>query len=96
MSAHGTVEPVVIQMGGVFDVPAAQEVARAIAAAEPQARLAIDLCQVREFSDFGVAVLAQALARRPAGVSLRGLRQHQLRLLRYLGLDTGEALQHHA
>jgi len=48
----------------------------------------IDLTQVREFHDFGIAVLAQALTRRKAEVTLPGLRQHQIRVLRYFGIDT--------
>jgi hypothetical protein len=47
----------------------------------------VDLTRVREFHDFGVTVLAQALQRRRGKVSVRGLRQHHLRLLRYLGID---------
>jgi hypothetical protein len=35
-----------------------------------------------------VAFLAQALAVRPRNVTVRGLRQHHLRLLRYLHIDT--------
>ena len=43
---------------------------------------------MREFHDFGIAVLAQALTRRKAEVTLPGLRQHQIRVLRYFGIDT--------
>jgi hypothetical protein len=55
---------------------------------EPGACLRVDLTKVREFHDFAVAVLAQALTRCRAQVTLLGLRQHQIRVLRYFGVDT--------
>ncbi len=79
-------EPVVIRMEGVFDVSAAQTVVRALDRAPDGNPVRVDLTHVREFHDFAVAVLAQALAKRRENVSVRGLRQHQLRLLNYLGL----------
>lgn len=79
-------EPVEIRLDGVFDVSAAQAVVRALDKAPPERELRVDLTHVREFHDFAVAVLAQALAKRRENVTVRGLRQHQLRLLNYLGL----------
>ena len=77
----------VIRVDGVFDVAAAQRLARELAEAG-EAEVRIDLTRVREFHDFGVALLARALAGRPE-VTVAGLRQHHLRLLRYLGIDAG-------
>jgi hypothetical protein len=77
--------PFVIEADGTFDVPAAERVARALDGATAELEVRIDLSQVREFHDFGVAVLGRALARRR--VSVRGLRTHQIRLLKYLGID---------
>lgn len=79
----------VIRMDGIFDVPAAQRLARALAQTDADAQVRIDLTQVREFHDYGVTVLAQALASRGARIVVRGLRQHHLRLLRYFGIETG-------
>jgi STAS domain len=79
--------PKVIRMDGVFDVPAAQRLARELADAG-DAEVRIDLTRVREFHDFGVALLARELALR-SGASVSGLRQHHIRLLRYLGIDAG-------
>jgi anti-anti-sigma regulatory factor len=79
--------PILIELSGTFDVPAAQRLAHALAAADRGRTVRVDLTHVREFHDFGVAVLAQALAGRSHRVAVRGLRQHQLRLLRYLGLE---------
>lgn len=72
-------------MDGVFDVPAARRLARELADAGA-GDIRIDLSQVREFDDFGVALLVRELAGRDR-TSVSGLRQHQLRVLRYLGLD---------
>jgi anti-anti-sigma regulatory factor len=79
-------EPVEIRMEGIFDVTAAQSVVRALEKAPSGRDVRVDLTHVREFHEFAVAVLAQALAKRRENVSVRGLRQHQLRLLNYLGL----------
>ena len=79
-------EPVEIRMEGVFDVTAAQTVVRALDKAPNDCEFRVDLTHVREFHDFAVAVLAQALAKRRENVTVRGLRQHQLRLLNYLWL----------
>lgn len=81
---------VVIRWDGVFDVAAAHEVAQRLAGARADASIHVDLTHVREFHDFGVAVLAQALAACPARVAVQGLRHHHRRLLRYLGITSVE------
>jgi anti-anti-sigma regulatory factor len=84
--SHAVHAPLVIQMDGTFDVPAAERVAQALSDANDGLEVRIDLTRVRDFHDFGVAVLARALAAH-RGVNVRGLRTHQIRLLRYLGID---------
>jgi STAS domain len=79
----------VIRMDGVFDVPAAQRLSQELAQAG-DGEIRIDFAGVREFHDFGVAFLARELAARD-GTSVSGLRQHHIRLLRYLGIDAGPA-----
>ena len=83
-------EAEVIRKDGVFDGVAAREVADRLAGAQLGAEVHIDLTHVREFHDFGVAVLAQALAACPAHVAVQGLRHHHRRLLRYLGITEVE------
>jgi hypothetical protein len=78
-------EPVEFRLEGILDVAAAREVLRAVEDAPMEAEIRIDVTHVREFHDFAVAVLAHELAPRADHVALRGLRQHQLRLLTYLG-----------
>jgi hypothetical protein len=75
----------VIQMEGTFDLPAAKEVAAALEAAPAGLEVRLDLTRVREFHDFSVAILARAIQGRR--VDIRGLRTHQLRLLRYMGVE---------
>jgi anti-anti-sigma regulatory factor len=79
----------IIWLEGVFDGVAARHLEEKLLHTEPGDRILVDLTQVREFHDFGVAVLGRALTRCPAEVKLRGLRQHQVRVLRYFGVDTG-------
>lgn len=86
MQTANVLESVEIRMEGVFDVTAAQVVVRALDKAPMERGVRIDLTHVREFHDFAVAVLAQSLAKRKENVTVCGLRQHQLRLLNYLGL----------
>ena len=58
---------------------------------EPLPELTLDFSQVAEFVDYGVAVLANALLSLPSKrINLKGLRQHQLRLFKYFGVDADE------
>ena len=81
-------ETSVIYVSGAFDGIRARRLEALLAGAAPGARVRVDLTQVREFHDFGVAVLAQAMTRCKAHVTLLGLRRHQIRMLRYFGVDT--------
>ena len=80
-----------IRLEGVFDVPAAKRLAATLDDAG-YAEVRIDMTRVREFHDFGVALLAQTIAGRQAPTAVLGLQEHHLRLLRYLGIETGANL----
>jgi hypothetical protein len=85
---------VVLRLEGVFDVPAARRVERMLERAKAGDAVRLDLTHVREFHDFGIAILAQALKHGGAvRVALLGLRQHQFRLLRYFGVDAAQYAQ---
>jgi ABC-type transporter Mla MlaB component len=75
-----------LAVDGPFDLPAAHRVARALSDADAEAMVCIDLTRVSHFDDSGVAILGRALARHQRA-DVRGLRQHQVRLLRYLGVE---------
>ncbi len=82
-------EQVVIRVQGTFDAAAAERLARALESAPPD-EVRVDLSGIRELHDFGIATLAHALERH-GHVAVTGLSQHQLRLLRYFGIDAGPA-----
>ena len=73
---------------GAFDGLAARRLGAVLARQEPGTRVRVDLTQVREFHDCGIAVLAEALTVCKAEVNVLGLRHHQVRVLRYFGVDT--------
>ncbi len=78
----------VIALDREFDVPAAHQVAAALARTEPGGAITVDFHRVTQFHDFGIALLAQAIGRlRRVDVRLAGLRTHQVRVLRYFGVD---------
>jgi anti-anti-sigma regulatory factor len=83
-------EKTVMRLEGVFDVVAARQVAARLDEAG-YAEVRIDMTRVREFHDFGVALLAQAISGRRAPTAVLGLKEHHLRLLRYLGIDCAGA-----
>jgi hypothetical protein len=88
MSVNLERERTVIRLEGVFDVPAARRLAAELDG-ETYGEVRIDMTRVREFHDFGVALLAQTIAGRSAPTAVVGLHEHHLRLLRYLGIETG-------
>ncbi len=89
LGTHTPTTPSILVLEGVFDGVAAARVEGVLLGARAGDRLLVDLTQVREFHDFGVAVLGRALGRCQADVRIRGLPQAQLRVLRYFGVDAG-------
>lgn len=86
-SAHAAPAATVIRLEGAFDGPAARWIGAQLARADGGKRFEIDLSQVREFHDFAIAVLGHALTSTRARVSVRGLRQHHVVMLRYIGVE---------
>src|SRR5919201_4589190 len=88
---HGSAQPggeILIELEGTFDAVAAWNLRKRLAALPPDASVVLDFRDVREFYDLGVAVMASTLAQREGPhVVVRGLCQHQHRLLRYFGVD---------
>lgn len=79
----------ILRFEGTFDAVAAHRAEAAMLRAGPGDRLLVDLTAVREFHDFGIAVLGRALTRTRAEVRLRGLRPAHHRVLRAFGFDPG-------
>jgi hypothetical protein len=83
------------RIAGKFESACAWELAARIES-EPLGELLLDFSQCGEFVDYGIAVLASALLSAPfKRVHLEGVRQHQLRLFKYFGVDADE-LSHRA
>jgi anti-anti-sigma regulatory factor len=88
---HESVQPggaILIQLDGVFDAVTAWSLRRRLGVLPSDANVVLDFTQVREFYDLGVAVMASSLAGLEGPrVSVRGMCQHQHRLLRYFGVN---------
>jgi anti-anti-sigma regulatory factor len=81
----------VIRLVGVFDRASAVELTKRLES-ESAREVVLDFSLVREFADLGVAALAHGLEGIERRLLMRGLRQHQLRIFRYFGVDV-EGLQ---
>src|SRR5829696_8002738 len=80
---------VLLRIAGVFDRGNAWSL-RERMDRETAPEVLLDFSLVRDFSDLGVAVLAQGVQASGRRVLFRGLRQHQLRIFRYCGVVIDE------
>jgi anti-anti-sigma regulatory factor len=87
---RGEAGEVLIRIEGIFDRNAAARLSRWISGVPRATPLVIDFSRVDDLQDVGVATVAQQLVGH-SGVALRGLGRHQLRLLRYCGLELPRA-----
>jgi hypothetical protein len=77
----------VYRVRGKFESSCAWDLSRRIAQ-EPLRDLSVDFAQVNDFVDYGIAVLSSCLIEAPhKHVRLLGLRQHQVRLFKYFGVE---------
>jgi len=74
-----------VEVADVFDVRAARALSEAVALLAAGERVIVDCRGVRHFEDRALPLLAEALRDRAGQVSLRGLGEHQWRVLGYLG-----------
>jgi anti-anti-sigma regulatory factor len=87
MREQGYRKASVIRLEGTFDLPAARLLENSLKRIKAGELVRVDFNQVRQFKDFAIAVLAQAIKRPGApDARLEGLRLHQVRLLRYFGV----------
>jgi hypothetical protein len=86
-----TIEPaanrrsLTVEVGSTFVMEDAQQLGAAIADAAPGTEVDIDFRQVRECHGPALARLAEAMRSGHAHVALRGMSDHHLKLLGYLG-----------
>jgi hypothetical protein len=73
------------EVGPSFAPEDAARLHEAIERAAPGTRVEIDFHRVRTCHDAALAVLARDIAAGRARLALRGMSQHQLRMLGYLG-----------
>ena len=78
-----------IAVQGAFDGPTAWSLTQSLQA-EPGA-VRVDFGPATSCSDYALMVLAHALLDRAGSALLIGLRKHQLRMLRYLGVTVSDA-----
>ncbi|HSD20131.1 MAG TPA: STAS domain-containing protein [Anaeromyxobacter sp.] len=80
----------VLRLLGTFDADAARELLGHIHR-ESERDFVIDVSLVRGFDEVGVATLARLVgSSEHRRIALRGLSTHQLRILRYLGVELSE------
>lgn len=80
-----------LQVKGTFDVGAAARLAEVLRAAPRDAELCVDFSRVRDFRDNTIEVLCRTLGEVGPRLSIEGLTQHQLRLLRYFAVPSPAA-----
>jgi len=81
----------VIEVEGVLDVPAAAKLRETVLGFDADDRVVIDCHEVRELQDSALAFLASSVTSWGSRVEMRGLGEHHLRLLRYLGVGQTDA-----
>jgi len=88
MPAHPSIQELdlTFEVGSSFAAEDAARLHEAIERAAPGTRIEIDFHRVRDCHDAALAVLARDITAGRARVALRGMSQHQLRLLGYLGV----------
>jgi hypothetical protein len=75
------------RIAGKFESSCSWDLSRRVVQ-EPLGEMTLDFSQVGDFVDYGIAVLSSALLELPhKTVHLQGLRQHQLRLFKYFGVE---------
>ena len=77
----------VFEPEGVLDVLAAVKLRDAIVELGPDDQVIVDLHEVRDLDDSALAFLVRSLSARGRPIVLRGIGEHHVRLLRYLGLE---------
>ncbi len=81
----------VIELEGVLDEPAAAKLCETVLGFDADDRVVIDCHEVRELQDSALAFLASSVFSRGRRIEMRGLGEHHLRLLRYLGVGQTDA-----
>jgi hypothetical protein len=79
-------ECLTISVEGRFDISAMERVRRELAQVGARSFVQVDITRARDVEDAAVALLAGLMLVRRDRIQVKGLRQHQARLLAYLGV----------
>ncbi len=79
-----------LKLGRVFAVRDAERVAEMLKALAPFSEVIVDLTGTHEFHDAAFPALYAAMCRTGVRVTLRGVNEHQSRLLKYLDLPVAK------
>ncbi len=80
-------DPILLRLDGTFDAAECWRLHDRLSKIKPGSRVTLDFSQVQHFHDFAIALLAQDISSREGCIAAHGLCQHQLRMLRYFGVD---------
>jgi hypothetical protein len=80
-----------LKIGPRFASEDAARIHDLIERSDPGTPIQIDFARVRDCQDFALALLARDLVARGARVAIRGMSQHQQRLLGYFGVPAHAA-----
>lgn len=81
-----TVDPLVVRVDGLLDLEHAQDVVRRLRSAPSGAEIVIEFAPSAQCGLVPLSLVAEAIASHESQVSVRGLSQHDVRILRYLGV----------
>ncbi len=87
-------EHILLRLDGTFDADEGWRLHDVLSRIDPGALVTLDFSQVRRFHDFAIALLAQDISSLEGRIAARGLCQHQLRILRYFGVDVAGLDEH--
>jgi hypothetical protein len=83
----GATEPLIFRVDGVLDLLAASDAVRLLRWAGREREVILEFGPGVQCDLVALSLVADAIARRAAPVSVRGLSAHDLRILEYLGVS---------
>jgi hypothetical protein len=78
---------VILRFNESFDISAARDLGTTFRRVSAGKRIVLDFTQTRDLDYYGLSVVANIISNSAVPVSLLGLNQNHVRMLRYFGLD---------
>lgn len=79
-------EPLILRVDGLLDLEHARKIVRRLQSALVGVEVVIEFSPRVQCALVPLSLIAEAIARRGSPVAVRGLSQHDIRILRYLGV----------